>query len=70
MFDTASIDIPCPGCGHKTAQKFGWLKTHDQFTCAGCGNTVTVETEQFRSALKRVDKAIADLTRHFGKFRK
>jgi len=67
MFDTASIDIPCPACGKKTPQKLGWLKTHDNFTCAGCGHTVTVDAEQLRTGLKSVEKAVADFRRKLGR---
>lgn len=70
MFDTASIDIPCPGCGHETSQKVAWLKTHDEFTCAGCGSTVRVDAKQFRTGLKTVEKSLADFQRQLRKLGK
>ena len=64
--DDGAFDIPCPECGHKNRKTLGWLKTHKQFTCAGCGN-VTIETGSFREGMRKVDAAIGKLDKRLNK---
>ena len=72
MFESAEIRVPCPGCGHKSVKSLAWLKANDQFICDGCGKSVTLDREQFRAGLDKVDQSIAKFRaslRNFGKKR-
>jgi len=62
--DRATIDVPCPKCGHKTVQSIAWLKTNTQYTCV-CGGTVTLESEEFLRELDQIDKSIGNLRSRF-----
>lgn len=64
--DSGRIDIPCPSCGHKHRKTIGWLKTHKQFTCAGCGK-VEIQTSGFNKGMREVDAEIAKLTKSLNK---
>lgn len=64
--DRETIDIPCPECGHKNRKSVGWLKSHKQFTCAGC-RKVTIETSNFGKEMRKVDTALSDLTKRLNK---
>lgn len=65
IFDHTSIDLICPGCGHKTPKTIGWLKREpDSFDCSGCGETVALDFEEpggLADALNEVDDALSDL---------
>lgn len=56
--DHADLPIPCPECGHETSQKIGWLKTNDQFPCAGCGKSITLDSAEFLRELQGVEKTL------------
>jgi len=56
--DEASINIPCPQCGHTFGRSVGWIKRHTEFACPGCG--AAIDAKQFVSEFKKVDKSIAD----------
>ena len=64
--DKGIVDIPCPGCGHKNRKTVRWLKSHKQFTCAGCGK-VEIETSALGKGLRDADAEIAKLTKSFEK---
>jgi DNA-directed RNA polymerase subunit RPC12/RpoP len=58
MFDNQSIDIPCPGCGHKTRKTIAWLKSHRHYTCR-CGSRIDLDTKKFVGPLKLAEDQIA-----------
>lgn len=70
VFDDAEIGVPCPGCGHKNPKKISWIKTHTQMVCAGCGETVTIDSTKLQKGLAEVDKSISDLRKKFAKIGK
>lgn len=61
MFEDKSVSIPCPKCGHKTDQTIGWLKRHDHFTCSGCGSSIKLDSNQFRTGISDVENSIRDM---------
>lgn len=67
MFDSATISVPCPGCGEKTDKTISWLKANRHFRCNGCGRDVALDTEELRSGLKAAEKSLADLKRSIEK---
>ncbi|WP_152539987.1 hypothetical protein [Afipia sp. P52-10] len=69
LFDDASVEIPCPGCGHKHEKTLGWLKDVKEFTCDGCGAMVAVENAELRASLDGLDKAWGDVLGAFDKKR-
>jgi len=63
FFDDAEIGVPCPACGQETKQRIGWLKTHNQMACAGCGETIDLADAGFREGLARAERAISDFSK-------
>ena len=68
--DSASIDIPCPGCGQKVSKTIGWLKSHPNLVCPGCGAAIRVDPDQLRKITDGVNKALDNLRRTLGKLGK
>lgn len=58
MFDNADIELSCPGCSHKVTKTLGWITSHKEFVCSGCGETVTLETDQLARDMKEVNKLL------------
>jgi hypothetical protein len=52
--DSAVVPIPCPGCGHVNNKSVGWLKSIDDFVCAGC-RKVTIETAEMAKGLRATE---------------
>jgi len=67
MFDDASIDIPCPNCGHKNPKTIRWIKSHNELVCAGCNRTIALEKESLMRGLQQVDKSTKDFKSPFRK---
>lgn len=67
FLDGTSLDIPCPQCDHKTAKTFGWIKAHTDFTCVGCGRTITLDRDQILGELRKAEKSISNLGRNLSK---
>lgn len=63
LFENAEVEIPCPNCGHKTAQKVGWLKHNTQFTCGGCGRAIEVDSRKLHAGLDSAAKSIDEFRR-------
>ncbi|MDP2322539.1 MAG: hypothetical protein Q8N51_00725 [Gammaproteobacteria bacterium] len=59
LFDDTLLSLPCPNCGHETPKTIGWLKTHDEYTCA-CGGLIKLDLEECR---RRVAVAEAEAAR-------
>ena len=66
IVDDQTLELPCPHCGKKTAKTVRWVKANQQFTCA-CGTAVTLDAEQFRAEIAKLDKAFASLGSMFKK---
>ena len=65
LFEDHELEIPCPGCGHKTKQTIAWVKTHTEYVCSGvgCGQTVTLNRDELLRGLKVVQKSLDDIRR-------
>lgn len=57
--DSAEIEIPCT-CGHKSKKTIGWIKSNSKFTCV-CGINITLDADQFRREIDKVDDSLAGL---------
>jgi hypothetical protein len=66
QLDSGRVDLPCPECGYKNRKTVGWLKTHNQFVCAGC-RKVTIDTRGFRQGMRKVDAELDKLTKRLSK---
>ena len=60
MFENANIDLNCPGCGHKMTKTLGWITSHKQMLCSGCGETIHLDTDQLARDFKKLDKILDD----------
>ena len=65
FFDDQTLDIPCPDCGKKAEKSVGWLKANKKFTCSGCGQTIDLQSDQFRRELAKAEKALANFMKGF-----
>ena len=52
------IEVSCPGCGRKSVESFDRLEAETGLVCTGCGNTVTVGTDQIAKAIKAGQRAL------------
>lgn len=64
IFDSQTIDIPCPKCGKRHAKAVRWLKTNNHFTCT-CGVRIDLDASEFRAKIANAEKQIRDLTKGF-----
>lgn len=63
IFDTQSIDIPCPKCGTKHSKLIGWIKANSHIAC-GCGVSIKLEKDGLISELAKVDRSLASIPRN------
>ncbi|WP_458760519.1 hypothetical protein ACSVBT_06925 [Afipia sp. TerB] len=63
LLSNRSIGIPCPKCGEKTKKKIGWLKTHREFACAGCGAPVITDAKKLFGEISKADKTLGKMFR-------
>lgn len=64
-FDSQSVAVKCPRCGHNHSKTVAWLKTHDDIACV-CGANIHVDLEGFRGPLKSAEKSLDDFRRQWG----
>lgn len=69
-FDDIEIKIPCPDCGKTNKQTVGWLRSHSQVACLGCGFLISPQTSEARRELQKIDKAWTKLVAALNKIRK
>lgn len=60
FIDSQEIDIPCENCSRKTKKSIGWIKSHNDFTCA-CGAHIKIDANKFKTEIANVDRSIASL---------
>ncbi len=63
MFEDATINIPCPGCGQKNPKRIGELGAHDHIVCVGCGRDIEIDATKLLAGVKKADKTMADFRR-------
>lgn len=66
MFEDATIDIPCPGCGHKHRKTLGWIQANDHIACV-CGASIELEKSGLTRGLDEVEKSLSDFKRNLGR---
>lgn len=67
ILDDQAIKIPCPHCGHELSQTIGKLKTNPKLTCTKCRGQISVDANQMRREVAKVEQALADLQRTLGR---
>lgn len=68
--DSQVIEIPCPHCGHKLKESIGKLKTNPKLTCSKCRGVVSIDANQMRAEVAKVEKSLAQLSRTLAGFGK
>ncbi len=61
-FNSATINIPCPKCGRKTAKTIGWIKSNGSYVC-GCGSTINLDKDQFVRGIGAAERSVDDFKR-------
>lgn len=61
LLNKTEIDVACRRCSVKSKQTLGRLKDNPEITCPACGLRFTINSEQFREGMRKVNKAIEDL---------
>jgi transcription elongation factor Elf1 len=69
MFEDETVDITCPGCGHKNSIPVRDFEASPEvhINCQSCGVGVRVEAEGFRQRLDLVRKELEDLQLEAGR---
>ncbi len=57
--DSATIELPCPHCGHKLSQTIGQLKTTKHLNCPSCGKGFDLDASHMRREITKVEKSLA-----------
>lgn len=70
MLDSQTIELPCPHCKHKESQTIGKLKFNPKLTSRACRRSFTVNANQLRAAIQKIEKSLADLKRTHGRLGK
>ncbi len=68
--DSQAVELPCPHCNHKGTQTIGKLKTNPKLTCRACRQSFTVNANELRAAVQKIEKSLADLQRTIGRLGK
>lgn len=69
LLDSSRIELTCPNCSRKFSETVAKLKTNPKVPCPGCGAEIQI-TGNLGSAVKEVDKSVADLRRALGRLGK
>lgn len=68
--DSQAIEFACPHCSRKNTQTIGKLKSNPQLTCRACGQAFTVNANELRTGVQKIEKSLADLQRALGRLGK
>ena len=50
------VELECPKCGSATPKNIAWVHTHGHYACAGCGETVSVASEDLTRRIGRLEE--------------
>lgn len=70
LLDRETIKFACPHCRHEVAETIGKLKLNPKLTCRSCKQDFTVNANELRTALQKVEKQLAELKRSLGRLGK
>jgi peptide subunit release factor 1 (eRF1) len=62
-FDQVKINAACSKCGYAHRKTVHQLRAEHNFRCFACGNQISVEDSQVRSALANIDRVREELGR-------
>lgn len=57
VFDSQSINIPCPNCPTRHSKTVGWIKTNSKLVCR-CGTTISIDKRQFIGEIAKAEKML------------
>ncbi|RLK45965.1 hypothetical protein [Cupriavidus plantarum] len=63
--DDASIDLPCPKCGHEIQETIGRLKNDPDLICPACKTVIAIDAAQLRGGMDEAQQSLDDLERTF-----
>jgi len=58
VLESAPIEFECPKCTHKIQKTIGWLTSHKNMICDGCGVTINLNMNDLSAGMKKIDDAI------------
>ena len=66
LFDNARVDFPCPQCAKDVQETIGRLKNDPKLICSACGFAFTINSEQLRESMRKVNDSIEKLRKDLG----
>lgn len=70
LFDKAEIAIPCPQCGHESKKTIGWMKSHENMQCPGCGSVITLDSAELKKGIASAEKSLKDFGKNLSRLGK
>ena len=61
--DDLLIPIPCPHCGESFEMSLTWIKSNRRHWCPRCHVDVSLDDDNFRDGVRKIEKAVAELRR-------
>jgi transcription elongation factor Elf1 len=61
--DSATVELPCPHCGKKSAETIGALKTKTNLTCRHCRGSFSLDASDLRREVAQAEKSLTQLRR-------
>lgn len=69
-FDSADIDLTCPGCGRKFKQKLGRLKQNPTINCPGCQQPIKINAGKLNAGLSKAQNTLGAFQRKLSRIGK
>ena len=70
VFDSHTIEIPCPHCSHKASQTVGKLKLNPNLVCSGCRKPFRANPNEINAELRKAEQALTKLQRSLSRLGK
>ena len=61
ILDEVPVSIPCPRCEGSFEKSLSWLKNNRKHWCPHCHVEVDLDSEHFRTGVKRIERAVKEL---------
>ncbi|MDB5429593.1 MAG: hypothetical protein JWP35_709 [Caulobacter sp.] len=62
MFENATLDLPCPGCGKKHPRTVAWLKAHTEIAC-DCGAKIELDSANLHRGMAEAERKLKAFTK-------
>lgn len=70
ILNDQTIELACPHCGHKLKERIGKLKTNAKLICTKCKVGFSIDANDLRREVTKVEKSHAQLLAALGKLGK